>query len=112
MNRPCCADLLDEMHRVGGAAVGIKTKRFIQEMPQEALDKSNQYGIPLFDIPLEITFIDMTHTVIDQILNRHAFLLREVRQVNQQFTNLVLNRRTTELVVLIGHLLGCADAAA
>ncbi|QRG68749.1 PucR family transcriptional regulator [Brevibacillus choshinensis] len=102
--------LLDEMHRVGGAAVGIKTKRFIQEVPQEALDKSNQYGIPLFDIPLEITFIDMTHTVIDQILNRQAFLLREVREVNQQFTNLVLNRRTTELVVLIGHLLGCEAA--
>ncbi|MDF2679610.1 MAG: PucR family transcriptional regulator [Brevibacillus sp.] len=102
--------LLDEMHRVGGTAVGIKTKRFIQEVPQEALEKSNLYGIPLFDIPLEVTFIDMTHTVIDQILNRQAFLLREVREINQQFTNLVLNRRTTELVVLIGHLLGCEAA--
>lgn len=102
--------LLDEMHRVGGAAVGIKTKRFLHEVPQEALQKSDLYGIPLFDIPLEITYVDMTHTVIDQILSRQAYLLREVREVNQQFTNLVLNRRTTELVVLIGHLLGCEAA--
>lgn len=102
--------LLDEMHRAGGTAIGIKMKRFIHEVPQDALDKSNLYGIPLFDIPLETTFIDMTHTVIDQILGRQAYLLREVREVNQQFTNLVLNRRTTELVVLIGHLLGCEAA--
>ncbi|MGG1662001.1 PucR family transcriptional regulator [Brevibacillus sp. NRS-1366] len=102
--------LLDEMHQVGSSAIGIKTRRFIQEVPPEALYKSNLYGIPLFDIPLENSFIDMTHAVIDQILNRQAFMLREVREVNQQFTNLVLNRRTTELVVLIGHLLSCEAA--
>ena len=97
--------LLDEMHQTGCSAIGIKTRKVIQEIPQEALYKSELYGIPLFDIPLENSFIDMTHAVIDQILNRQAFMLREVREVNQQFTNLVLNRRTTELVVLIGHLL-------
>lgn len=102
--------LLDEMHRVGGSAVGIKARRFIQEVPPEALQKSNLYGIPLFDLPLEMPFIDMTHAVMDQILDRQAFMLREVREVNQQFTNLVLNRRTTELVVLVGHLLACEAA--
>ncbi|WP_312112738.1 PucR family transcriptional regulator [Brevibacillus reuszeri] len=102
--------LLDEMHQTGCSAIGIKTRKVIQEIPQEALYKSELYGIPLFDIPLENSFIDMTHAVIDQILNRQAFMLREVREVNQQFTNLVLNRRTTELVVLIGHLLSCEVA--
>lgn len=102
--------LLDEMHQVGCSAIGIKTRKVIQEVPPEALYKSNLYGIVLFDIPLENSFIDMTHAVIDQILNRQAFMLREVREVNQQFTNLVLNRRTTELVVLIGHLLSCEAA--
>ncbi|MBU8712609.1 MULTISPECIES: PucR family transcriptional regulator [Brevibacillus] len=102
--------LLDEMHRIGSSAIGIKTRRVIQEVPAEALYKSNLYGIPLFDIPLENSFIDMTHAVIDQVLQRQAFLLREVREVNQQFTNLVLNRRTTELVVLIGNMLACEAA--
>ncbi|RNB79616.1 PucR family transcriptional regulator [Brevibacillus fluminis] len=102
--------LLDEMHRVGGSAVGIKTRRVLQEVPGEALQKSNLYNIPLFDIPLEVPFIDMTHTVMDKILQRQAYMLREVREVNQQFTNMVLNRRTTELVVLVGHLLSCEAA--
>ncbi|WP_240415067.1 PucR family transcriptional regulator [Paenibacillus periandrae] len=102
--------LLDEMHRVGGSAVGIKMRRYIQDIPQEAIHKSNIYKIPLFDIPLEIPFMDMTRSILDQILKRQAYMLRELQEVNQQFTNLVLNRRTTELVVLIGQLLHCEVA--
>ncbi|UKS29342.1 PucR family transcriptional regulator ligand-binding domain-containing protein [Paenibacillus sp. HWE-109] len=102
--------LLDEMHRVGGSAVGIKTRRFLQEVPEEAIYKSNLYNIPLFDIPLEVPFMDMTRSILDQILQRQAYMLRELREVNQQFTNLVLNRRTTELVILIGQLLQCEAA--
>ncbi|NEW07402.1 PucR family transcriptional regulator [Paenibacillus sp. SYP-B3998] len=102
--------LLDEMHRVGGSAVGIKTKRFLHEVPSEAVQKSNLYNIPLFDIPLDIPFMDMTHSIMDHILQRQAYMLREVQEVNQQFTNMVLNRHFAELVVLIGKLLVCEVA--
>ncbi|MEK8127808.1 PucR family transcriptional regulator ligand-binding domain-containing protein [Paenibacillus filicis] len=102
--------LLDEMHRVGGSAVGIKTKRFLQDIPLEAIAKSNAYGIPLFDIPLDITFMDMTHAIMDRILQRQTYLLREVQEVNQQFTQLVLNRKVAELVVLLGKQLDCEVA--
>ncbi|HEY2494160.1 MAG TPA: PucR family transcriptional regulator ligand-binding domain-containing protein [Paenibacillus sp.] len=102
--------LLDEMHRVGGAAIGIKSKRFLQEVPQEVISKSNLYGIPLFDIPLDITFMDMTQVIMDYILNRQAYMLQEVQELNQQFINLILNRRMNELVVLIGQLLQCEVA--
>jgi PucR family transcriptional regulator, purine catabolism regulatory protein len=102
--------LLDEMHRVGGAAVAIKTKRFLQDVPADALRKSDAYRIPLIDIPAEIPSIDLTHSVMEVLVNRQAAVLREVQEVNQQFTNLVLNRRTTELVVLIGQLLHCEAA--
>lgn len=102
--------LLDEMHRVGGAAIAIKTKRFLQDLPEEALEKSDRYQIPLIDVPVEIAGIDLTYSVMEVLVNRQAAVLREVQEVNQQFTNLVLNRRTTELVLLIGKLLRCESA--
>lgn len=102
--------LLDEMYKVGGSAVGIKTRRFLQEVPEEAIYKSNLYNIPLFDIPLEVPFMDMTRSILDQILQRQTYMLRELQEVNQQFTNLVLNRRTAELVIMIGQLLKCEAA--
>ncbi|MFS0840995.1 PucR family transcriptional regulator [Paenibacillus sp. 1P03SA] len=102
--------LLDEMHRVGGSAVGIKTKRYLQEVHPEAIELSNRYGIPLFDIPLDVPFMDMTRSIMDQILQRQAYLLKEVQEVNQQFTGMVLNRKFSELVILIGKLLRCEVA--
>ncbi|MEJ8544306.1 PucR family transcriptional regulator [Brevibacillus borstelensis] len=102
--------LLEEMHRVGGAAVAIKTKRFLQEIPAEALRKSDLYRIPLIDIPAEIPYIDLTHSVMESILNRQVAVMRNVQEVSQQFTQLVLNRRTSELVVMIGQLLDCEAA--
>ncbi|MGX4588256.1 PucR family transcriptional regulator [Paenibacillus chitinolyticus] len=102
--------LLDEMHRVGGSAVGIKTKRYLQEVHPEAIELSNRYGIPLFDIPLDVPFMDMTRSIMDQILQRQAYLLKEVHEVNQQFTGMVLNRKFSELVILIGKLLRCEVA--
>ncbi|USG65533.1 PucR family transcriptional regulator ligand-binding domain-containing protein [Brevibacillus ruminantium] len=97
--------LLEEMHRVGGSAIAIKTKRFLQEIPEEALRKSDLYRIPLIDIPAEIPYIDLTHSVMENILNRQLAVMRGVHEINQQFTHMVLNRRTPELVVLLGKLL-------
>lgn len=99
--------LLEEMHRVGGAAVAIKTKRFLQEIPEEALRKSDLYRIPLIDVPAETPYIDLTHSVMENILNRQVVVMRGMQEVNQQFTQLVLNRRTPELVVMVGQLLHC-----
>ncbi|QQE76725.1 PucR family transcriptional regulator ligand-binding domain-containing protein [Brevibacillus composti] len=86
--------LLDEMHRVKGAAIAIKTKRFLQEIPEEALRKSDRYRIPLIDIPAEIPSIDLTHSVMENILNRQVTVMKGVQEVSQQFTQLVLNRRS------------------
>ncbi|WP_126428621.1 PucR family transcriptional regulator [Brevibacillus marinus] len=104
------SNLLDEMKRVGGAAIGIKTKRFLGEIPQIAIEKSEEYGVPLIDIPPEVPYIDITHSVIEQILNHQAVLLREVQEINSQFMHLVVNRRIFELVVMIGQLLNCEVA--
>lgn len=102
--------LLDEMHRVGGSAIAIKTKRFLQSLPEEALEKSERYRIPLIDVPVDKVWTDLFYSVMETIVNRQAAVLREVQEVSQQFTNLVLNRRSTELVLLIGKLLQCESA--
>ncbi|GAX91742.1 PucR family transcriptional regulator [Effusibacillus lacus] len=109
-NPVAICNLLDEMKRGGGAAIGIKTKRFLGEIPSIAIEKSNEYGVPLIEIPAEIPYIDITHSVMEQILNKQVVWLREVQDINSQFMNLVLHRRISELVVMIGQLLNCEVA--
>ncbi|MFM1655093.1 PucR family transcriptional regulator [Brevibacillus sp. B_LB10_24] len=102
--------LLEEMKRVGGSAVGLKSKRFLQKTPADAIAKSNEYQIPIIDIPPEVTYIDITHSVMENILNKQLVLLRKVNDVSSMFTDLVLNRRGSELVSMIGKLLNCETA--
>ncbi len=52
----------------------------------------------------------MTRVIMDNILHRQAHMLQEAHEVNQQFMNLVLNRRMNELVILLGQLLHCEAA--
>jgi purine catabolism regulator len=99
--------LLDEMHKVGGAAVGVKQRRFFYEISDKATQKSDEYGIPIIDIPPEITSIDITHTVMENILNRQFAVLRKERDINSAFMQLILHRRGTEIVTMLGNFLHC-----
>ncbi|BCL77661.1 transcriptional regulator [Ktedonobacteria bacterium brp13] len=97
--------LLDEMHKVGGAVVGVKQRRFSYEINDEAVQKSEKFGIPIIDIPSELTTIDITHSVMEHILHRKFTVLRRARDINREFMQLILNRHGAEIVALIGTLL-------
>lgn len=102
--------LLDEMHKVGGAVVGVKQRRFGYDICEEAKLKSEAYAIPIIDIAPEITYIDITHTVMENILNRRLVVLSKVRDINKEFMQLILHRRGAEIVTMIGRLLHCEVA--
>lgn len=102
--------LLDEMHKVGGAAVGVKLRRFFYEISEQATQRSDEYGIPIIDIPPEITTIDITHSVMENILNRQFAVLQQERDINRRFMQLILHRRGTEIVTMLGNLLHCEVA--
>src|SRR5947209_13604709 len=102
--------LLDDMHKVGGAAIGVKQRRFFYEISDQATQRSDEYGIPIIDIPPEITSIDITHTVMENILNRQFAVLRQERDINSAFMQLILHRRGTEIVTMLGNLLHCEAA--
>ncbi|GCE46375.1 sugar diacid utilization regulator [Thermosporothrix hazakensis] len=102
--------LLDEMHKVGGAAIGVKQQRFGYRVSEEAQQKSDEYAIPILDIPAELTTIDITHSIMEKILNRQFVVLSKARDVNSEFMKLILHRRSAEIVTMLGNLLHCEVA--
>ncbi|MCY9670174.1 PucR family transcriptional regulator ligand-binding domain-containing protein [Paenibacillus alginolyticus] len=91
-------ELVEELAQVGAAALAIKPERFISEIPQEVLDKSNLYNIPIIHLPIGIPYIDITYTVMEQILDKQAALLRRSEQVYKTLTNLVLSNSGIQVV--------------
>lgn len=91
-------DLIEQLAKVNGAGVAIKPERFIPIIPQAMIDKSNQYDIPLIQLPIGLAYIDITYHVMDQILSRQAVLLKRAEEVNKALTRLVLNNEGLQVV--------------
>lgn len=61
--------LVEDLAQVGAAALAFKPGRFIQEIPNEMIEASNRYQLPVITIPVDIPFIDITNAVMELVLN-------------------------------------------
>ncbi|MCL6633542.1 MAG: PucR family transcriptional regulator ligand-binding domain-containing protein [Alicyclobacillus herbarius] len=104
------SSIIEEMHKVGGAAVGFKPKRFLQVTPPDAIALSNQYRIPLIEIPPDIPYIEITQPIMERILNTQLTMMRKVYDIHSRFVNLLATQRGQELLNVLGQLLGCEAA--
>ncbi|GIP24916.1 CdaR family transcriptional regulator [Paenibacillus sp. J23TS9] len=115
-NPSLLAEMVEQLAKVNGAGVAIKPERFIPHIPQEMIDKSNLYHVPIIQLPIGMAYIDITYHVMEQILNRQAVLLKRSEEVNRALTGLVLNNRGMQVVAdkvseLIGSPIWVVDQA-
>lgn len=90
--------LIEQLALVNGAGVAIKLERFIDRIPQEMIDKSNEYHVPVIQLPTGMPYIDITYSVMEQILNRQAVLLKRSEEVYRALTGLVLSNKGIQVV--------------
>lgn len=50
------------------AALGIKLDRFLPQLPQEAIDKADEFGLPLIEIPVSYRWSDVIDVVCRQLI--------------------------------------------
>ncbi|WJH36901.1 PucR family transcriptional regulator ligand-binding domain-containing protein [Paenibacillus sp. CC-CFT747] len=91
-------DLIEQLAQAEAAALGIKPERFMTGIPQEVLELSSRYEVPIIEIPNETPYIDITYTVMEQILDKQAALLRRSEEVYKTLTALVLNNSGIQVV--------------
>ena len=84
-------DLIKSLAAIGAAGLGIKTDRYIKEVPQNVIDLAESSSIPLIHVPNHFAFADIIHPVLSEIVNRQARLLRYSETVRHSFFNLSVN---------------------
>ncbi|MDI4645880.1 PucR family transcriptional regulator [Cohnella hashimotonis] len=73
------AEMIPQLAERGVAALGIKTRRYIEEIPVAVLEMANQYDIPIIELPLPTSFSDVVREVMERVLvqeARHLTLLQ------------------------------------
>ncbi|MEA4901640.1 PucR family transcriptional regulator [Desulfitobacterium sp.] len=85
--------LVEDLAQAGAAALAFKPGRFIHEIPEEMIEISNRFQLPIIAIPVDIPFIDITHSVMELVLNRQMVLLSRAEEIGTKLTNMVLENQ-------------------
>ncbi|OLS39213.1 PucR family transcriptional regulator [Bacillus sp. MRMR6] len=75
--------LIEKLNAVGTTALAIKPIRFIDAIPQGMIDKANQYGITLIEIPQEVSYLDILSPAMNAIFNEKVVLQEDLEQATR-----------------------------
>lgn len=82
--------LIPQLARKGLAALAIKPRRYIEQIPEVMLKAAERWDFPLLELPGEVSFSDLISPVLSEILNKQAGYLRQSLETHRDFMNIVL----------------------
>jgi len=83
--------LVEGMAKQGCAGLGIKTKRFLLEIPTSLLQIAEELHFPIIDLPTEHSLGEMLTHALSFILEKHTRELRHTVEAHREFTTLLIN---------------------
>ena len=96
------ASLIEKLASKGVVALGIKTKRFIETVPEVAIEAANRYGLPLIELPPDTTFSDVVREVMERVLVQESRQLSMLQSRVQHLSHVLM--RGDGIVAFLNHL--------
>lgn len=88
--------LIPKMAEAGSAALAIKPKRFIKEIPGELISSADAHGIPLLEVPYDLSFSEIIAPILGVIFSKQNKILQKLDQGHKKLMDLVLNGSTLD----------------
>lgn len=85
------AELVRQMSARGCAALGIKTRRFINDIPEAVIRLADALSFPLIDIPNRIPLVDIVNQTLTLILDARTRELQYAIDTHQRFTDHIMS---------------------
>ncbi len=83
--------LIPRMSEAKSAALAIKTKRYLSEIPEELIRSADEYQIPLLEVPYDISFSEIIAPVLGVVFNKQNKILQKLEQAHKKLVDLALN---------------------
>jgi PucR family transcriptional regulator, purine catabolism regulatory protein len=84
------ADLVDGLARRGVTALGVKTGRYLDELPPAMLEAADRTGLPLLVLPRGAAFDEVMSDVFTQLVDRQSWALDVADRLHRALTAIVL----------------------
>jgi sugar diacid utilization regulator len=72
------------------AALGVKLKRYMQELPEELVNTANKWNFPIVAVPYDKAWIDYINPIMTAILNDRSYQLMRSEEIYRSFTNALM----------------------
>ena len=96
--------LVRELSRTGCCAVGLKTKRFYQTVPEAMIREAEAVGLPVLELPFFYSFSDIIRVVYEHIFNQRTVQQRREHTLLSLLTgSLFSNGSLTDMLSLISR---------
>ncbi|MBD2847070.1 PucR family transcriptional regulator [Paenibacillus sp. IB182496] len=83
--------LIAQLAGKGVAALGIKTKRFIEAIPPSAVEAADRHGLPLIELGPETSFSDVVREVMERVLVAESRYLAVLQSHVQRLSHVLLH---------------------
>jgi purine catabolism regulator len=81
--------LVENMARTGCAALGLKAKKFLIQIPQDVIEAANELAFPIIEIPFYMNIGDLLYQVLSVVLEKKTEDLKYALDTHKQFTRLI-----------------------
>lgn len=99
--------LLPELAARGVAAVGFKPGRFLSAIPEVMVAEADRLGIPLIAIPFHLSYSDLIHPLMRELVSRQASFLEQSDRLHRHLTEVALAGRDLAAVAAgLGRVTG------
>jgi PucR family transcriptional regulator, purine catabolism regulatory protein len=83
--------LIPRMNEADSAALAIKTKRYLNEIPDEIIANADQYAIPLLEVPYDLSFSEIIAPILGVVFSKQNKILQKLEQAHKKLMDLALN---------------------
>ncbi|NIL29137.1 PucR family transcriptional regulator [Bacillus thuringiensis] len=92
-------ELIIQMKKQGCTALGIKTKRFLQEIPEEIISLADEIYFPIIELPFDVGLGDLVNQTLSYILDMRTNELHQAMQIHQQFSNHIISGKGINMIL-------------
>jgi purine catabolism regulator len=90
------------------SGIAIKTKRFIDELPEEVLQKADELGFPLIQLPSDARFSNIISGISAHVANRDYVNIKKSMEIQHNISNLIIaGGQFQEIALFLSKAFNC-----
>ena len=92
-------EMVTKLAQKGAAGLIVKISRFVKDIPKVIIEAGNEYGLPIFELPGDVKYIDILYPVMCELFNRQVTILEHYKKCHSKFIDLSLNEGTLNDII-------------